>query len=120
MPASDLPDFGRTLALSRGNLDAAELAECHGALCGLLCRNSSATVDDYLELLDLLQLLPPSSGGLTTSLEDVFSGTGAQLADEEMGFQLWLPDDAQTLVERTTALAQWCTGFLADWDFPVR
>ena len=39
MSAPALPDFQRTILLSQGNLDAAELAECHGVLCGLLCRN---------------------------------------------------------------------------------
>ena len=33
--------------------------------------------------------------------------------DEEFGFVLWLPDDEESLEERTIALAQWCSGFLA-------
>ena len=36
-----------------------------------------------------------------------------QLADEEMGFALWLPEDEEPLEERTISLAQWCAGFLA-------
>ena len=30
-----------------------------------------------------------------------------------MGLILWLPDDDETLEERTMALSQWCSGFLA-------
>ena len=37
MSAPPLPDFDRTLQLSQGNLGEAELSECHGLLCGLLC-----------------------------------------------------------------------------------
>jgi len=36
-----------------------------------------------------------------------------QLADEDMGFTLWLPDDDEPLEERTICLAHWCLGFLA-------
>ena len=38
MTAAHLPDFEHTLAIAQGNLEAPELAECHGVVCGLLCR----------------------------------------------------------------------------------
>jgi uncharacterized protein YgfB (UPF0149 family) len=47
------------------------------------------------------------------SLEELLSASRAQLADEDMGLALWLPDDSEILEERTMALAQWCRGFLA-------
>ena len=33
--------------------------------------------------------------------------------DVDMGLTLWLPSDDETLEERTMALSQWCSGFLA-------
>lgn len=113
MSAPSLPDFQRTLQLSQGNLDAAELAECHGLLCGLACRAADAGVDDFLVHLAAMQLVVDPGAALNAALIDAWSATQQQLADEEMGFALWLPDDEEPLEERTIALAQWCSGFLA-------
>jgi len=113
MSAPSLPDFERTIHLSQGNLDAAELAECHGLLCGLLCRESNGTPSDFMYHLAAMQLVVNPGEALAAVLTEAFECTMAQLQDEEMGFGLWLPDDEESLEERTIALAQWCSGFLA-------
>ena len=113
MSAPALPDFQRSLRLGQGNLDAAELAECHGVLCGLVCRESGGTANDYLYHLAALQLAVNPGDALSAVLGELFECTMQQLADEEMGFALWLPEDEEPLEERTIALAQWCAGFLA-------
>ena len=113
MSAPSLPDFERTLKLSHGNLDAAELAECHGLLCGLLCGNSGITVGEYLTHLAAMQLMVEPGEALAGVMVETWEGTRKQLEDEELGFQLWLPDDDEPLEERAISLAQWCSGFLA-------
>jgi len=113
MSATHLPDFDHTLAIAQGNLDAPELAECHGVVCGLLCRLPDASLDAYMGLLDMLELVNQPGSGLRISLEELLKTSRAQLADEDMGLSLWLPCDDETLEERTMALAQWCSGFLA-------
>lgn len=113
MSPDPMPDFQHALLLSRGNLDAAELAECHGVLCGLICRNGAVTPDDYLVQLATLQLVVDPGQTLTELFAEAHDSTIQQLADIDLGFNLWLPDDDQPLNERTDALAQWCTGFLA-------
>jgi uncharacterized protein YgfB (UPF0149 family) len=113
MSPDPMPDFHHALLLSRGKLDAAELAECHGVLCGLICRNGAVAYSEYLEQLNILQLVVEPGQALSELLADAHVSTVLQLADMDMGFNLWLPDDDQPLVERTDALAQWCTGFLA-------
>jgi uncharacterized protein YgfB (UPF0149 family) len=112
MSAPALPDFQRTIRLSQGNLDAAELAECHGVLCGLLCRELARTANDYIQHLLALKLLVQPGDAVDAVLGELFESTVQQLADEEMGFALWLPDDEEPLEERTIALAKWCMGFL--------
>jgi uncharacterized protein YgfB (UPF0149 family) len=57
-------------------------------------------------------LLVQPVDALDAVLGELFESTSRQLADEEMGFTLWLPDDEESLEERTIALAQWCMGFL--------
>lgn len=113
MSAVRLPDFEHTLAIAQGNLDASELAECHGVACGLLCRLSNASLDVYIGLLDMLELVKTPGTGLKMSLEELLNSTRLQLMDEEMGLSLWLPDDGETMEERTMALSKWCNGFLA-------
>jgi len=113
MPPDALPDFHHVLLLSHGGLDAPELAECHGVLCGMICGESGQTAQDFLSLLATLQLVAESDGMLHDAMIEAFESTVQQLEDEDMGFHLWLPDDDQPLSERTQSLAQWCTGFLA-------
>jgi uncharacterized protein YgfB (UPF0149 family) len=113
MPPDQLPDFRHTLVLSRGGLDAAELAECHGVLCGMICRENGSTAKDFLAHLATLELAVGPGGALHDVMLEVFSSTVQQLADDELRFNLWLPDDEHSLDERTRSLAQWCTGFLA-------
>lgn len=113
MSAPALPDFDHTLKLGRGSLDAAQLAECHGLLCGLVCRESSASAGDYLRQLSAMRLVLDPGCALNEALAEAWQSTVAQFEDEEMGFDLWLPDDDEPLEERTIALAHWCSGFLA-------
>lgn len=113
MSATRLPDFEHTLAIAQGNLEAAELAECHGVACGLLCRLPEASLDAFIGLLGTLKLLDEPGTGLNMSLEELLNASRLQLADEDMGLALWLPNDEETLEERTMSLAQWCSGFLA-------
>jgi len=113
MSSAELPDFEHTLALAQGNLEAPDLAECHGITCGLLCRAPEASLDTLIGLLDMLELVKSPGSGLRMALEDLLQATRAQLADIDMGFALWLPGENEMLEERTMALAQWCSGFLA-------
>jgi len=113
MSNTHLPDFEHTLAIAQGNLEAHELSECHGVICGLLCRLPNASLDACLGLLEMLELVKQPDSGLKTSIEELLNSSQAQLADEDLGFSLWLPDDEEILEERTMALSNWCSGFLA-------
>ena len=113
MSAPPLPDFERTLKLSHGNLDAAELAECHGLLSGLLCCKPGITASEFLSHLAAMKLLHEPGEAMSAVMVEALEGTKKQLEDEELGFELWLPDDDELLEERAIALAQWCSGFLA-------
>ena len=113
MSAAALPDFEHTVQVGQGILDTAGLAECHGVLCGLVCRKSGGTPSEFLNYLKEIHLLVNPGTALAAALSDAFDKTAQQLVDEDMGFELWLPDDDESLEDRTVALAQWCSGFLA-------
>jgi uncharacterized protein len=113
MPPDPLPDFRHAVLISHGGLDAAELAECHGVLCGMICGENGGTAEDFMRHLATLELAVEAGTALHEVMREAFASTVQQLADEELRFALWLPDDEQPLEERTRSLAQWCTGFLA-------
>ncbi len=112
---TSLPDFEHSLAMVQGNFDAPEMSECHGVACGLLCRQHDSTFDAYISMLKTLEILdqPELAAGFAGTLEDLFTSSREQLADDNMGLTLWLPEDNEILEERTMALSQWCNGFLA-------
>ncbi len=113
MATDSLPDFEHSLALAQGNLDATGLAESHGIACGLLVRQPDASPDAYLGLLSMLEMVEAPGPALRDSLVELLEASRGQLQDEQMQLALWLPDDDETLEDRTECLAQWCNGFLA-------
>jgi uncharacterized protein YgfB (UPF0149 family) len=113
MAAPALPDFERTLRLGSTELDAAGLAESHGLLCGLVCRESCGNARDYLRQLAAMRLVIDPDDALHAALTEAWRSTIAQFDDDEFAFSLWLPDDEEPLEERAVALARWCSGFLA-------
>ncbi len=66
-----------------------------------------------MRLLQFLQLVSEPAEGLRSVLLELFAATQSQLADDLLRLSIWLPGDEEPLEERTAALAQWCTGFLA-------
>ncbi len=113
MSPNPLPDFQHVLLLSHGDLNAADLSECHGVLCGMICGENGQTANGFLAHLDSLELAVESGTSFHDVMVEAFQSTTEQLADDELRFNLWLPDDEEPLEERTSSLAQWCTGFLA-------
>jgi uncharacterized protein YgfB (UPF0149 family) len=113
MSPVELPDFDDALGLAGDDLGPAEMAECHGVACGLVCRQAGSVGDDFMRLLDLLQLISSPAAGVRELMLKVHEAASSQLADEQLRLALWLPGDEQPLDERTEALGQWCTGFLA-------
>jgi uncharacterized protein YgfB (UPF0149 family) len=87
-------------------------AEAHGSLCGSLAAVAGFTAADWLE-----QLLPEAGAGAhelrsRNLLETVHEETAESLGGLDMDFVPILPEDAEPLAKRVTALAEWCAGFL--------
>lgn len=108
---SVLPDI-TTLDASLFKLNAAMgAAESHGALCGMLCARGSTDFSEWMSHV----LGEQGAGSLretTSQLADLHQFTLERLNDPDGDFHLLLPDDDESLVERTEALATWCQGFV--------
>jgi uncharacterized protein YgfB (UPF0149 family) len=98
-------ELQRALLQSHALTDA---AEAHGTLVGSLCA-TGCSLDEWLA-----EILPDGRAGqeAAASLRAVFDATSGALGDGEMSFQPLLPPDEDPIVERTTALGEWCQGFL--------
>jgi uncharacterized protein YgfB (UPF0149 family) len=101
------PHLEDTLAEAGSSADA---AEAHGALCGALCAGPGFALEDWLD--ELLEDRSAHCGQCRSVLATVFGETAQALGGESMEFAPLLPDDDQPLAGRTSALAQWCQGFL--------
>src|SRR5437868_6965962 len=88
-------------------------AEGHGCLCGALCMSADYSIERWLE-----ELIPTEEGEsevaeeLVQPLRLLFADTVSALRGDAMEFEPFLPDDDVPLEQRTTALSQWCAGFL--------
>ncbi len=98
-------ELQRALAQSHALADA---AEAHGTLVGSLCA-TGCSLDEWLA-----EILPEGRAGhgAAASLQAVFNATSGALGDTDMSFQPLLPPDEDPIALRTTALGEWCQGFL--------
>jgi uncharacterized protein YgfB (UPF0149 family) len=104
--ASPYPELGQLLSDSHA---VTEPAEAHGTLVGALCAVGSYALDDWLA-----EILPegPVPVATSTALTALYQATVGTLLATDMQFDLLMPDEAETLEERTRALGLWCNGFL--------
>ena len=114
MNESLYPDYDYASRLLGAEHGHQQLSEAHGMLVGLLIaggydQQTWLSETFGIEPAELDSVLPSELIALLTDLQ---SATVIQLDDPELGFQLFLPDDACSLGERTEALALWCQGFV--------
>lgn len=108
----DRPDYSHlNEALLKADAECTA-AESHGTLCGMVCASGSMDLSGWLEQifeqLDMNNLLIQEASQLLVGL---YQDTQSQLNDAVADFQLLLPDDDESLAQRTEALANWCQGF---------
>ncbi len=101
------PEVARVLRTLQSSVAA---AESHGCLCGALCTTQLYPIEAWLD--ELVPDAEPEQGDDRAPLRLLFADTVRALRGDEMEFQLLLPDDDDPLVERASALSQWCQGFL--------
>jgi yecA family protein len=105
-------DFDRVHSALEGlgaNLDA---SEAHGTLCALLLDNAGMPI----WLGHILEELPDAADVLAAErlgvLGELYQQTHAQLDDDDLTFEILLPDEADDFGVRLLALSSWCQGYL--------
>ena len=104
-PAQTFDDLQRVLVQAHALTDA---AEAHGTLVGSLCA-TRWTLSDWLA-----EILPDgrAEGMAAADLRAVFDSTAGALVEGTLSFQPLLPADDAPLGARTSALGEWCQGYL--------
>jgi yecA family protein len=103
----------------------AHASEIHGVLTGLICAGFSFEDQAYLTMLnDLFNNGEGFPTRVKTTIKQMFSELWVDILDDTYTFQLMLPDDDDSLVERGHALGVWVQGFnlgfgLQQKDSPV-
>lgn len=88
-------------------------AESHGLLCGSISAGGRSNPDIWMEhLLGTDNTLSAAAHECRDMLESMQNDILAQFNDESFGFVVMLPDDTAPLSVRTSALSEWCGGFL--------
>ncbi|MBA2710613.1 MAG: UPF0149 family protein [Tatlockia sp.] len=86
-------------------------SELHGIMCGYLCAGAASEGEAYL------RALTPNRKEETTreaalAIFEVYTISQHQLLNFDFEFELFLPGDSESLIERAKAFSQWCEGFI--------
>jgi hypothetical protein len=107
--STDFDEIEQALSQAGAHMRA---AEAHGMLCGIICSGGQLSGPSWQEEVlagsDPQNLLVVEA---TATLAKLAQHTLQAFESESFALELLLPDDTQSLAQRTTALAQWCQGF---------
>ncbi len=118
-------DFASAQAdITTGNIQS-HASEIHGVLTGLVCAGFPFEDQSYITMLnDLFNNGEGFPTSVKATIKQMFNELWADILDDTYTFQLMLPDDDDSLVERGHALGAWVQGFnlgfgLQQKDTPV-
>lgn len=88
-------------------------AEVHGILTGMIAGGASLKGDDWLLLLsDLIHEGQSFKPAVAERLKELAADICASMRDPDLGFNLTLPSDHESLGERLTSMIGWVQSFL--------
>ena len=121
----ELTQFSTFQAILSSNSIIAHASEIHGTLTGLICCGQAFESNDYLSMInDCYNNGEPLPAEVKNSVKTIYSEIWQAILDDGFSFQLMLPDDDDTIGERSHALSSWVQGFnlgfgLQHKDMPV-
>lgn len=105
-------DFASVQAVITTENIEAHGAELHGVLTGLVCAGFTFEDQSYLAMLnDLFNNGENMPKAVQAIVKQMYSELWTNILDDSYGFQLLLPDDDDSLLERGHALGSWVQGF---------
>ena len=123
--ATNKIDFASAQAVITTENVKAHASEIHGVLTGLVCAGFPFEDQGYLAMLnDMFNQGDNFPSAVKSTIKQMFSELWSDILDDAYTFQLLLPDDDESIVERGHALGSWVQGFnlgfgLQQKDTPV-
>ncbi|NQY36576.1 MAG: UPF0149 family protein [Alteromonadaceae bacterium] len=112
MADDNVLDFSSVQAIITAESVEVHGAELHGVLTGLVCAGFEFENNDYLAMInDLFNNGEGLPIPLKQTVKQMFVEVWYGILDDSYGFQLMLPDDDDSIVERGHALSMWVQGF---------
>ncbi len=113
---TDLPGWAEVAtATDRLSLPSTP-AELHGALCGWLAAGGEDSPAWPAQVMADAALPTPARDD---ALDRLRIASVSQIGDTDFGFQLLLPDDDVPVVDRASAMFDWCRAFLGGFGLAV-
>lgn len=105
-------DFASAQAVITTENIQSHASEIHGVLTGLICAGFTFEEQSYIMMLnDLFNNGDPFPDSVKTLVTQMYSELWTDMLDNDYTFQLMLPDDDDSIVERGHALGTWVQGF---------
>jgi yecA family protein len=105
-------DFSSVQAILTSESVEAHAAEIHGVLTGLVCAGFSFESTNYIDMVnDMLNNAEGLPATVKRLVKDIYSELWQNILDDSYSFQLMLPDDDDSILERGHALSVWVQGF---------
>ena len=87
--------------------------EVQGLFCGVYCVSKATPAQAHWH--EMLRTHFGDEAPLVDAVDAIAGAQGQALADENLSFQLWLPDDEAPLGDRADGLARFCGAFLSGY-----
>ena len=111
-PSNTPIDFASMQAIITCENVKAHASELHGVLSGLICAGFEFEDQNYLIMLhDLFNDGDSFPSAVKAALKQMYSELWSSILDDNYSFNLLLPDDDDSMLERGNALSTWVQGF---------
>ena len=88
-------------------------SEVHGIACGMLAGDNGADKIKWVqELVPAIEQGNVLQGDAIREMGNLFDQAQREMQDSEFRFELFLPEDDDSLATRMEALQDWCQGFI--------
>jgi len=105
-------DFSTVQALLASENLTMHACEIHGVITGLVSAGYIFEDSDYIVVInDMLNNGEGLSTSIKLTLKAMFSDIWQNILDDSYSFQLMLPDDDDSIMERANGLGHWVQGF---------
>jgi len=105
-------DFASVQALLTSESVEIHAAEVHGIMTGLVSAGYIFEDSDYIIVLnDMLNNGEGFPASVKSMFKEMFSELWKNILDDSYSFQIMLPDDDETIMERANGLGHWVQGF---------